>query len=403
MKVVIPGGTGQIGRVLVEALRGRGDEVVVLSRGGVREPGTIAWDGRTLGPWAKEVDGADAVINLAGRSVNCRYHKSNLTEMLASRIDSTRAVAQAIAAAARPPRVWLQASTATIYAHRFDAPNDEASGVIGGHEPDVPGYWRYSIEIAEAWERELASANTPSTRRVAMRMAIVMAPDQAGTFGILHRLARLGLGGPIAGGAQYVSWIHDRDLARAVAWLLDRDDVEGAVNLAAPEPLPQRDFMRALREAPVASTRKVLLRSAVTMSPDAGGPFDVLLGLVRHGLGGAAGDGRQFVSWVHHEDFTRAVRWLIDHDGVEGAVNIAAPEPLPNAEFMRVLRAAAGVPIGLGGARWMMEIAAFLHRTDTELLLKSRRVVPARLLDAGFAFEFPSWPAAARDLVARYR
>jgi hypothetical protein len=312
MKIVIPGGSGQVGRVLVDAFRRRGDEVVVLSRGGPREPGSVAWDGRTLGAWAAEVDGADAVINLAGRSVNCRYHKSNLTEMLASRIDSTRAVAQAIEAASRPPRVWLQASTATIYAHRFDAPNDEATGVLGGHEPGVPGYWRFSIEIAEAWERELARANTPRTRRVAMRMAIVMAPDRGGTFGILHGITRLGLGGPIAGGAQYVSWIHDHDLARAVAWLLGRDDVEGPVNLAAPEPLPQREFMRALR-------------------------------------------------------------------------------------------AAAGVPVGVPAAGWMMEIAAFFHRTDTELLLKSRRVVPTRLLDAGFRFDFPSWPAAARDLVARMR
>lgn len=310
MKIVVPGGTGQIGRVLVEALRRRGDEVVVLSRGAAREPDVVAWDGRTLGAWAKEIDGADAVINLAGRSVNCRYNKANLTEMLASRIDSTRAVARAIEAASRPPRVWLQASTATIYAHRFDAPNDEATGIIGGHEPDVPGYWRYSIEIAEAWERELAAGNTPHTRKVAMRMAIMMAPDRDGVFGILHRLTRLGLGGPIAGGAQYFSWIHHRDLARAVFWLLDRDDVDGAVNLAAPEPLPQR-------------------------------------------------------------------------------------------EFMRVLRAAAGVPIGLGGTRWMIEMAAVLHRTDSELLLKSRRVVPSRLLDAGFRFDFPGWPAAARDLVAR--
>lgn len=311
MKVVVAGGTGQVGRVLVEALRGRGDQVVVLSRGGARTPGAVAWDGRTLGAWAAEVDGADAVINLAGRSVNCRYHKSNLTEMLASRIDSTRAVARAIETASRPPRVWLQASTATIYSHRFDAPNDEATGIIGGHEPDAPGYWRYSIEIAQAWERELAAANTPHTRRVAMRMAILMAPRPGGVFAILHRLTRLGLGGTIAGGAQYVSWIHDQDLSRAVAWLIDRDDVEGAVNLAAPEPLPQR-------------------------------------------------------------------------------------------EFMRVLRAAAGVPVGVPATAWMMEIAAAIHRTDTELLLKSRRVVPGRLLDAGFRFEFPSWPAAARDLVARH-
>lgn len=312
MKIVIPGGTGQIGRVLADALRRRGDEVVVLSRGAAREPGVVAWDGRTLGAWAREIDGADAVINLAGRSVNCRYNKANLTEMLASRIDSVRAVGRAIESAARPPRVWLQASTATIYAHRFDAPNDEATGIIGGHEPDVPGYWRYSIEIAEAWERELAAARTPRTRKVAMRMAIALAPDPDGVFGILHRLTRLGLGGPIAGGAQYFSWIHDRDLARAVTWLLERDDIDGAVNVAAPEPLPQREFMRVLREA-------------------------------------------------------------------------------------------AGVPIGLGGTRWMIEMAAVVHRTDSELLLKSRRVVPGRMLDAGFRFDFPAWPDAARDLVARMR
>lgn len=312
MKIVMPGGTGQIGRVLADALRRRGDEVVVLSRGAARGPGGVAWDGRTLGAWAREVDGADAVINLAGRTVNCRYNKANLTEMLASRIDSTRAVAHAIAAASRPPRVWLQSSTATLYAHRLDAPNDEATGIIGGDEPDVPGYWRFSIAIAQAWEREMEAAHTPHTRKVALRMAMVMAPEPDGTFGILHRLTRLGLGGSIAGGAQYMSWIHDRDLARAVLWLLDRDDVEGAVNLAAPEPLPQREFMRALR-------------------------------------------------------------------------------------------AAAGVPIGLGATRWMVKVAAALYGTDSELLLKSRRVVPSRLLDAGFRFDFPSWPAAARDLVARMR
>ncbi|MBV9110258.1 MAG: NAD-dependent epimerase/dehydratase family protein, partial [Gemmatimonadetes bacterium] len=199
MKIVIPGGTGQVGRVLVQALRSRGDEVIVLGRGGSRESGVVAWDGGTLGAWADAIDGADAVINLAGRSVNCRYHKTNLAEMLASRIDSTRVLARAIERASRPPRVWLQASTATIYSHRFDAANDEATGIIGGHEPDAPPYWRFSIEIAEAWERELAAADTPRTRRVAMRMAIVMAPDRDGTFGILHRLARLGLGGSIAG------------------------------------------------------------------------------------------------------------------------------------------------------------------------------------------------------------
>lgn len=311
MKIVIPGGAGQVGGVLVRGLRDAGHDVVVLTRGGTSEARCVRWDGRTLGAWAGELDGADAVINLAGRSVDCRYHKRHLTEMLASRVDSTRVVGKAIEAAARPPRVWLQASTATIYAHRFDAPNDEATGVLGGDEPDAPTYWRYSIEIAKAWEREQADARTPRTRRVALRMAIVLAPERGGTFGILRRLARCGLGGTIAGGAQYMSWIHDRDLVRSVAWLLEHDEIEGPVNLAAPEPLPQRDFMRALR-------------------------------------------------------------------------------------------AAVGVPFGVPGSRWMLEVAALIHRTDTELLLKSRRVVPGRLLAAGFRFDFPTWPDAARDLVARW-
>ncbi|MFL5542623.1 MAG: NAD-dependent epimerase/dehydratase family protein, partial [Longimicrobiaceae bacterium] len=182
MKVVIPGGSGQIGQVLARSFLAAGHEVVVLSRGGPRERGTVAWDGRTLGAWAKEVDGADAVINLAGRSVNCRYHKANLTEMLASRIDSTRAVARAVEAASRPPRVWLQASTATIYAHRFDAPNDETTGIIGGDEPDAPAAWRFSIDIARAWEAAQTDAPTPATRKVAMRTTMVMSPERGGIF-----------------------------------------------------------------------------------------------------------------------------------------------------------------------------------------------------------------------------
>src|SRR6185437_3915014 len=121
------------------------------------------------GPWAREIDGADVVINLAGRSVNCRYHARNLAAMMSSRVDSTRIVGVAIGAAKNPPRVWLQASTATIYAHRYDAPNDEETGKIGGNEPGVPGLWAKSIAIAKAWETELAVAQTPRTRKIALR------------------------------------------------------------------------------------------------------------------------------------------------------------------------------------------------------------------------------------------
>jgi NAD dependent epimerase/dehydratase family enzyme len=140
----------------------------------------------------------------------------------------------------------------------------------------------------------------------------------------------------------------------------------------------------------------------MTLSPDAGGVFDTLVGLVRRGLGGSAGDGRQYMSWIHYEDFVAAVRWLIDRDEIEGVVNVASPNPLPNAEFMRLLREACGMPCGLPVRDWMLEIGAVFMRTETELILKSRRVVPARLLEHGFTFRFPSWDRAARDLVHQW-
>ncbi|MFE2988984.1 DUF1731 domain-containing protein [Streptomyces sp. NPDC059262] len=311
MKIVIPGGTGQVGTILKRELAGAGHEVVVLTRRPVRE-GETHWDGETLGPWAEAVDGSDAVINLAGRSVSCRYTPANLRAMMDSRVRSAEVVGEAVAAAARPPRVWLQMSTATVYAHSFAAPNDEATGVLGGDEAGVPGYWGYSVEIAKAWERAQERADTPHTRKVALRSAMVMSPDRGGVFDVLLRLAGLGLGGPVAGGAQYVSWIYDRDFARAVRFLIERDDLDGPVNLAAPEPLPQRDFMRALRTA-------------------------------------------------------------------------------------------RGVPVGLPATKWMAELGAFALRSDTELLLKSRRVVPGRLLDAGFSFDHPAWPDAAANLARRVR
>jgi uncharacterized protein (TIGR01777 family) len=312
MKIVIPGGTGQVGTLLARAFVADGHEVVLLSRHPGHAPWRVVlWDGQTVGGWAAEVDGADAVINLAGRSVNCRYTARNRREILQSRIGSTRAVGQAIAGAARPPRVWLQASTATIYAHRYDAPNDE-EGILGGAEERAPDSWRFSVEVARAWEQ-------------------------------------------------------------------------------------------AAEEAVVPQTRKVLLRSAMTMSPERGGVFDVLLGLVRWGLGGAAGDGRQYVSWIHDRDFIRAVYWLLDHAEMKGAVNLAAPHPVPNAEFMRVLRQAWGAGFGLPAAGWMLEVGAFLLRTETELVLKSRRVVPGLLLRSGFSFGFPTWAEAAADLCRRWR
>ena len=232
-----------MGTILDRALTSDGHDVVVLTRS-PRGKRQVRWDGSTLGGWAQHIDGSDVVINLAGRSVSCRYTDENLDAMMRSRVESTRVVGDAIAGAARPPKLWLQMSTATIYAHRFDAANDEYGGLIGGSESGVPGYWAYSVEIARNWEAAQEQAATPDTRKVALRSAMVMSPDRGGVFDVLSRLARLGLGGSVAGGRQYVSWIHDQDFVRAVRFLVHRDDIAGAVNLAAPGPLPQREFMR---------------------------------------------------------------------------------------------------------------------------------------------------------------
>ena len=212
MKIVIPGGSGQVGTILARAFHGSGDEVVVLSRRADARPPwrLVAWDGATKGNWQREIDDCDVVINLAGRSVNCRYGPANREEILRSRVLSTRVVGEAVARAARPPRVWLQASTATIYAHRYDAPNDEHTGVLGGGEPDAPSTWRFSIDVARAWERAFDDAVTDGTRKVALRSAMTLSPDAGGVFATLLRLARRGLGGRAGDGRQFMSWTRGR-------------------------------------------------------------------------------------------------------------------------------------------------------------------------------------------------
>jgi len=209
VNILVPGGSGQVGHILRRHFQAHGHQVVILSRSS--ENPTTRWDGKTLDDWQQHVDESDVVINLAGRTVNCRYTETNLRQMMDSRVDSTRVVGQAIQQSPSPPKVWLQMSTATIYAHRFDAANDEASGIIGGQEPDVPAYWARSIDIAKAWERTLDQANTPATRKIALRTSMVMSPDQDGVFDVLCGLTRRWLGGRIGSGKQYLSWIHDAD------------------------------------------------------------------------------------------------------------------------------------------------------------------------------------------------
>lgn len=318
LRIVLPGGSGHIGRFLALYLQQAGHHVTVLTRlPYAAEYRTVFWDGEQPGNWIETLDGADVCINLAGRSVNCRFTPENRKQVYASRIFTTDLLGRVIVNLAHAPRVWLNASTATIYQHSLHRDMDENTGQIGGGELIAPRHhapetWDYSVKVALDWEEALFEAYTPATRKVAMRTAIVM-------------------------------------------------------------------------------------------SPTPGGAFAQLLRLVRLSLGGTQGNGRQFVSWIHAIDFCRAVEFLIHRDDMAGAVNLAAPHPLPNREFMQTLREAAGMPNGIPAPKPMLELACLLLRTESELVLKSRRVVPARLLNAGFEFLFPQWADAAEDLVRQWR
>jgi len=309
-RIIIAGGSGFIGRLLTDRLVSGNNDVVVLTRTpglAVQSMRQVRWDGHTLGEWARELDGASALINLTGRSVNCRYNERNRREILESRVDSTRVLGEAVSRCDKPPQVWLNASTATIYRHTFDREMDEATGVIGA-TPEAKD--AFSIEVARAWEDAFDKAPTPATRKVAMRTAMVFAASKGGVYRVLRGLTRWGLGGNIAGGRQYISWIHEADFCRAVEWLIDRDDFSGPVNLASPNQIPQR-------------------------------------------------------------------------------------------EMMRIIRRELGVPFGLPATRRMLEVAAFVHRTEAELIIKSRRVAPGRLLEAGFQFLFPKMEDAVREIEGR--
>ncbi len=313
MKIVIPGGSGQVGQILAHYFHAKGDSVTVLSRSLKSSPWrTVSWDGETLGPWTAELEGADAVIHLSGRTVNCRYTPENRRQILDSRVIPTRLLGRAIEQAAQPPRVWMNASTATLYRHTFDHPQDEFTGEIGEIDPKLPETFSFSVGVGLQWEEAFYESITPATRKVALRTSLVM-------------------------------------------------------------------------------------------SPDPGGVFSVLLGLVRAGLGGTQGNGRQYVSWMHDHDYARAVDFLLQHPDLSGPVNMTAPHPEPNREFMQAIRKAWKAPFGLPASAWMLEIGAIFLRTETELILKSRRAVPGVLLQHGFDFEFPDWQGAAQNLVSRVR
>ncbi len=307
MKIILAGGSGFLGRALARYFAAAGWEVVILTRSPKPGHGTVRevdWDARTLAPWKEELEGATAIVNLTGRSVDCRYHAANRKEILESRVDSTRVLGNAVAQCTRPPRVWLNAGTATIYRHTFGKAWDENGEIAGTPEAND----EFSVQVAQAWEAALNEAQTPATRKVILRSAMVLGHARNSVFPVLRRLVRLGLGGRM-------------------------------------------------------------------------------------------GDGRQFVSWIHVDDFCHAIEWLINHDDLAGPVNLAAPNPLPNHEFMRTLREACHMPFGLPAPASMLEVGAFFLRTETEQILKSRRVVPRRLLESGFQFRHPYLRGAADNLL----
>jgi hypothetical protein len=321
LRIILPGGSGLLGQVLARHFQERGHHVIVLTRGPYTAPWlTVHWDGEHDGPWTEYLEGADVCINLAGRSVNCRYHAENRQVIYNSRIQSTQLLGRVIAALAHPPALWLNASAIALYkrvvdTHRVDLPLDETSGVEEGE--------------------------------------------------------RMG----------------------AAAWSSSRGFMARVV----------RDWEAAFFGSATPRTRKVALRSAIVLSPAPGSAFAVLSNLVRLGLGGKQGNGRQFVSWIHADDFARAVEFLIHHEDLCGPFNIAAPNPLPNREFMAALREAWDVPNGLPAPSLAIHVGAFLLRAQSQLVLNSSRVLPGRLLDAGFHFQFPAWPEAAEDLVWQWK
>ena len=314
LQVVIPGGSGHLGRILARHFHEQGHRVTVICRHPRSEEwATLCWSGYDLGDWVHVLEGADAVINLAGRNANCRHNVSNCREIKNSRTITTGLVGRAIQQVTKPPRLWMNASTDVIYRYAVDGPVDEITGAIGGDQPGASSKWRFSVDVATSWERAFYAAETPFTRKIALRSAIVMSPEPGGLFERLLRLVRWGLGGCYGSGDQYVSWIHDIDFIRAIEFLLAHDEIDGAINIASPQPIKNRDFMCCLRHA-----------------------------------------------------------WCTTYFGI----------PMPE---------------------WLLDAGAAFFRIEADMVLKSRRVMPRRLLESGFDFHFPNWRGACPDLVRRWR
>jgi uncharacterized protein len=299
-KIVIIGGNGFLGRSLTKYFLHKAAAIVIISRRPVETSKTVkwqAWDGARVGDWEQVLENADAVINLAGKNVDCRYTEKNKNEILDSRLQSTQMIGEAIRRSQAPPAIWINASSATIYNASFDKLMTETSGDIGDD---------FSMTVCKRWEEMANSFSDLQTRRLIMRISIVLGWD--------------------------------------------------------------------------------------------GAALPALNRLVKFGLGGKQGSGKQLCSWIHVDDFCRAVEWLIQNPSAEGTYNLTAPVPLTNVEFMRTLRTSLNSSFGLPCPEWLLTFGAFFIRTEPELVLKSRNVYPKRLLDEGFVFQYQDLEQAMEDL-----
>jgi len=300
-KIVLAGGNGYIGTKLAEHYKALTDEVIILARqpqptdGNVK---TLVWDGKNAGDWVSELENADLLVNLCGKNVNCRYTERNKQEILASRVDPTNLLNEVVLKLQHPPKLWINASSATIYRHAEDRPQDELNGDIG---------YGFSVDICRAWENAFFRVNTLHTRKIALRIGIVFGKNSA--------------------------------------------------------------------------------------------VFPRLLNLVKFGLGGQQGNGKQYVNWIHEDDVVQITEWLLNHQELNGIINATAPNPVTNAEQMRLIRKAYGKPFGLPAPKWLLTIGAWLIGTETELILKSRWVVPTRLMEAGYQFKFPGIKEAIENCI----
>ena len=309
--------SGFMGRAIRASYAAEGAEVRTVGRGGA----DAGWEDPS--GLLRVIDGADLLVNLAGKSVDCRYGPANRAEILRSRVETTQALGAAVSGAENPPPVWLNASTATIYRHAEDRPMTESAGELGEG---------FSVSVARAWEDAFFAPEVPATRRVAMRTAIVLGDGSA--LIPLLRLARLGVGG---------------------------------AHLDGPWPS-------------TAARRRA-------------GTYHAF----------RARGGRQHFSWVHLDDVVGSVRFLADRDDIEGVVNVTSPNPTDDATLMRTLRRVLGVPFGMPLPRWTLELGSAAIRTETELVLKSRWVLPERLVQAGYRFRYPDLEQALRQIIETRR